>query len=367
MSILSDAFDGVVDFFSNLGSSPSNNLGQNDTGLMGPPEPGSMPGAQPASTYGLGDGVKDILSIAAPLIATSVTRPKPLPLPEQPKFPEIPDSVKNDPRVQQLLGSYGFPNSFPTIAQQDLSKGRPSDFQVAFPAMFNAALGIFGREVDKTNAQAEQERTLLQTAQQKIDAAKGVTATSQTTPQQVAQTTVIQADGQMSSTSLMSQTVNGSPKASYDAIKTTSKYDPLIENAAKQHGIDPDILRAVIHTESEGNSDAIGDGGKAVGLGQLHKAAAQDAGGRYYSDEELKVPETNIDLTARYLKQLHTQFNGNSGDPDYSKAITAFNRGATAVKEQGAYDSPKGKAYRATVLGALAVLKGGKNRGSPIA
>lgn len=366
MSILSDAFDGVVDFFSNLGSSPSNNLGQNDTGLMGPPQPGQMPGAQPASTYGLGDGVKDILSIAAPLIATSVTRPKPLPMPEQPKFPEIPDSVKNDPRVQQLLGSYGFPNNFPTIAQQDLSKGRPSDFQVAFPAMFNAALGIFGREVDKSNAQAEQERTMLQTAQQKIDAAKGVTATSTTTPQQVAQTTVIQAD-QTSPTSLMSQTINGSPRASSEAIKTTSKYDPLIEEAAKTHGIDPDILRAVIHTESTGDANAVGDGGKAIGLGQLHQAAAQDAGGRKFSEEELKDPATNINLTAAYLKRMHNAFNGNDGDPDYSKAITAYNRGETAVKEQGAYDSVKGKQYRAKVLGALAAFKGGKNRGSPIA
>lgn len=345
MSILSDAFDGVVDFFSGALTAVKDNT--------------------PISTggqYGYGDLAGDIFSVAGPLIATSIVRPKALPLPERPTFPEIPDSIKNDPRMQQLLGGYGLgapgqPNSFPEIQAQALP--RQSDFALAFPAIAGALGGIAQREFSGVGTEQRDARAVQVSQQQSIDAAKGTVTPTSVAPAQVVDATVVQAEPTM-----LEQKVKYSNKNLGDAIKTTSQYDPLIQEASKKHGIDPDLLRAVIHTESSGDANAIGDGGKATGLGQLHLGAAQDAGGRPYTKEELKDPLTNIDLTAAYLRKLNNNFGGNSGDPDYSKAITAYNRGETAVKQNGAYNSPKGRQYRRKVMATLADVKnrsGGTN------
>lgn len=363
MSILSDAFDSVVDFFS--GSSSSGSSGELAPGNGSEPPPSSTPAPSTGGSYGFGDLGRDILTVAGPLITTAITRPKPLPLPERPKFPEIPDSIKKDPRVQQLLSGYGLgksgqPDNFPSIQQQALP--RQSDFQVAFPAMFKAGTDILSREVDKSNredqavinqAAADKKQSdandALAWQQAKIDAAKGGDmSTSPTTPNQV-----VEAAASSEPTTLDDKVKYDQIKVKGDAIKSTSKYDPLIEDAAKRNGVDADLLRAIIHTESGGNPNIIGDNGAATGLGQLHLGAAKDAGGRAYTQEELKDPLTNINLTAAYLKKLNTQFGGNAGDPDYSKAITAYNRGARAVKELGAYNSTLGRRYRSTVLSTL--------------
>ncbi len=330
MSILSDAFEGVVDFFADMGSSSSSS---------------SKPAAP--STYGYGDLAKDVLSIGGPLLATSISRPKALPMPERPKFPEIPEEIKNDPRMKQLLGGYGFPDNFPTIQQQELP--RQSDFEIAFPAMFNAALGIFGREVDKTNV-----------AEQKVIDERNKAAT----PAQVAATTVVAAE-EIGAVKLAPQSTLA-PASITAAIKATSKYDPLIEDSAKQYGIDPDLIRATIQQESGGDPNAVGDGGAATGLGQMHEAAANDAAGRGVSKEDLKKPEIAIPLIAKHLAQLNKNFGGNDGDPNYEKTISAYNAGEHAVKNKGGFDFTQVKKYRTEVLQRLAEMRKGKNASSNV-
>jgi hypothetical protein len=106
MSILSDAFDGFIDFIAGAGSSPSNNLGQNNPnpGFVGPPQPGQV-ASQSGGGTSTGQALFTGLSILGPLITTAVSRPKEPKMPEAPKFPDVPDSVKNDPRVQQVTRS----------------------------------------------------------------------------------------------------------------------------------------------------------------------------------------------------------------------------------------------------------------------
>lgn len=346
MSILSDAFDGVVNFFANFGATSNAPQG----GITGPPTPGQV---DASGGYGYGDLAKDIFSVAAPLIATSAARPKALKLPDQPKFPAIPDSVKNDPRTQQLLAPYGLgapgqPDNFPSIQPQKLA--RSSDFQLAFPAMVAAATKIVNRQFEPSTAD-----NALQEQQARIDAAKKTPTITPTTPAQVAETTVIQATPK-----LMDQTINPI-KANGDAIKTTSKYDNYIESSAAEFKLDPDVLRAVIHNESSGNSKAIGDGGEAIGLGQLHAGAAKDAAkyakSREYTQDELKDPATNIRLTAAYLAKLHNDFGGASGDAKYEKTFGAYNQGAAGSTKTGSDSQAKAKQYSLKAQATLLDIK----------
>jgi len=348
MSILSDAFDGVVDFVSNFGD--KSNAPQD--GMTGPPTPGQV---NETGKYGYKELAADVITVAGPLIATSVNKvagPKGLKMPDAPKFPEIPDSVKNDPRVQNLLGAYGFPNAFPSIQPQDLSKRTPSALQQAFPAMLSASLGILARQIDNpaiNNALTEQQK--------QIDTAKGTSsAEASTSPAQVAQATVVQAEASKPIPELMSQTISPM-KVDGEAIRTTSKFDPMIEAAAEKYGIDPDTIRAVIHKESSGNPNAVGDGGKAIGLGQLHQAAAFDAGGRTYTKEELKDPFTNIDLTASYLSKLHKAFGGTAGDAKWGQTFGAYNQGVAGSTKPGSASQARAQKYSLSAQAYVNAIK----------
>ena len=99
-------------------------------------------------------------------------------------------------------------------------------------------------------------------------------------------------------------------------------YSDEIAAAAKEYGIDPSLLRAVIHAESAFKRYAVSDKG-AQGLMQLMPGTAADLGvGDPFDAGQ------NIRGGADYLAQLLKQFNG-----DEKLAIAAYNAGPLNVQK----------------------------------
>lgn len=94
--------------------------------------------------------------------------------------------------------------------------------------------------------------------------------------------------------------------------------------AATEHGIEPALLRAIIHAESGFNPDAVSPKG-AQGLMQLMPATASRFG-----VTDAFEPGQNIDGGARYLAFLLHRFNA-----DFALAVAAYNAGEGAVDRHG--------------------------------
>lgn len=107
----------------------------------------------------------------------------------------------------------------------------------------------------------------------------------------------------------------------------------LIREAASQHGLEFELLQAVIATESGFDPGAVSPKG-AVGLMQVIPETAERFGvratGRQSVSERLTDPRTNIQTGARYLAWLINYFNG-----DVRLAVAAYNAGEGAVLKAG--------------------------------
>ncbi|MDQ2075133.1 lytic transglycosylase domain-containing protein [Marinimicrobium sp. ABcell2] len=99
------------------------------------------------------------------------------------------------------------------------------------------------------------------------------------------------------------------------------RFRDIIDQAAYQHGVDPALVRAVIHAESAFRPKALSPKG-AQGLMQLMPATAQDLG-----VTDAFLPEQNIDGGVRYLAGLLAQHHG-----DVRLATAAYNAGPGAVR-----------------------------------
>lgn len=96
--------------------------------------------------------------------------------------------------------------------------------------------------------------------------------------------------------------------------------DSLIRISASKHGLDPDLVRAVVEVESAFNPLALSPKG-AMGPMQLIPATAARYGIINPGD-----PQQNIDGGTRYLKDLLATHNGN-----VALALAAYNSGERAV------------------------------------
>ena len=99
-----------------------------------------------------------------------------------------------------------------------------------------------------------------------------------------------------------------------------SQYDRLILDQAAQIGLEPALLKAVVHAESSFNRYALSSKG-ARGLMQLMPQTALRYGVEQHFD-----PQQSLDGGGRYLRDLLQLF-----DHDIRLALAAYNAGENAV------------------------------------
>jgi soluble lytic murein transglycosylase-like protein len=101
----------------------------------------------------------------------------------------------------------------------------------------------------------------------------------------------------------------------------TKSFDGLILSASNRHSIDADLIRAVIKTESDFNSNARSPKG-AMGLMQLMPDTA-----RQHNVLDAYNPLDNIEGGVRHLRLLLSRYRG-----DVELSLAAYNAGVNAVE-----------------------------------
>jgi soluble lytic murein transglycosylase-like protein len=104
--------------------------------------------------------------------------------------------------------------------------------------------------------------------------------------------------------------------------------EPVIDEVARRHGIDPNYLKAMMRVESGFQVSAVSPKG-ATGLMQVMPATAR----RFGVDDpsrELHDPYTNVETAARYIKFLQREFHD-----DWYLITAAYNAGEGAVRKHG--------------------------------
>lgn len=130
-----------------------------------------------------------------------------------------------------------------------------------------------------------------------------------------------------------------------------------IREAARRHGIDYELLQALIATESGFDAGAVSPRG-AVGLMQVMPATAQrygvQADRKASIDVKLADPAINIRAGSGYLRYLLNLYPGN-----VELALAAYNAGEGAVQRAGNRipNYPETQNYVKTVLQLYAMLK----------
>ncbi len=104
----------------------------------------------------------------------------------------------------------------------------------------------------------------------------------------------------------------------------SADYSAYVREAAAKYEIEPELIRAVIKTESNGDHRAVSRKG-AMGLMQLMPQTASDM-----NVSNPFSPEENIEGGTRYLRYLLEKFNG-----DITLAVAAYNAGPKTVEKYG--------------------------------
>ena len=104
-----------------------------------------------------------------------------------------------------------------------------------------------------------------------------------------------------------------------DNMAGKGQYEPIIQAAASKYGVAPEMIRAIIQTESGWNPTAASGTGP-VGMMQLSEGAAKDLG---YSLQDRLDPAKNIDMGTKYFRQQLDRYGG-----DTKAALLAYNQGA---------------------------------------
>lgn len=128
-----------------------------------------------------------------------------------------------------------------------------------------------------------------------------------------------------------------------NSIQRLEKYNDIIEEASSKFGVDQNIIRSVILTESAANDKALSKC-KAKGLMQLMDSTAKDMGVK-----NVWNPKENIFGGTKYLAEMLRQYNG-----DLKLALASYNAGpANVEKYNGVPPFDETKNYINRVLGYL--------------
>lgn len=106
--------------------------------------------------------------------------------------------------------------------------------------------------------------------------------------------------------------------------KRRAHYAAMIESTARRYNLHPELLHAVVRTESAYNPKAVSSAG-ATGLMQLMPATAQR-----YKVADIWDAEQNLSGGARYLRDLLDMF-----EQDLRLALAGYNAGENAVIKYG--------------------------------
>jgi soluble lytic murein transglycosylase-like protein len=110
----------------------------------------------------------------------------------------------------------------------------------------------------------------------------------------------------------------------FEFVKPSEAYEAIIQEAAAEYDLDPNLIRAVMQTESAFHPYAVSRAG-AEGLMQLMPALADEMGVSDSFD-----PRENIMGGTRYLKRLLDYHNGN-----LDLALASYNAGPGNVERYG--------------------------------
>jgi len=130
-----------------------------------------------------------------------------------------------------------------------------------------------------------------------------------------------------------------------------NQYEGIINSASEQFGVDKNLIKSVILTESAANEKAISSA-KAKGLMQLIDSTATQMGVSNVWD-----PQQNILGGTKYLAQLLQKFNGN-----VNLALASYNAGPESVEKYGGIPPfEETQNYVKRVMGYLNHLNGAAN------
>jgi hypothetical protein len=130
-----------------------------------------------------------------------------------------------------------------------------------------------------------------------------------------------------------------------------AKYDEIIRSASARHGVDPNLIIAVMRQESGFKAHAVSYKG-ATGLMQLMPATA-----RRFGVTNIYDPAQNIEGGTRYMRFLLDKFNG-----DVKLALAGYNAGEGAVVNYG-YTIPPYRETRNYVKSISARYGASRHRG----
>ena len=123
----------------------------------------------------------------------------------------------------------------------------------------------------------------------------------------------------------------------YTNIPLSARFQKYIDGKCKSYGISTNVVMGCIRTESNFQTQIMGDNGKAYGLMQVqkqwHKARMKKVGAT-----DLLNPYDNVAVGIDYLAELYKIYNGN-----WHKALMAYNGGHAYCKRRvraGLVNSP---------------------------
>lgn len=135
------------------------------------------------------------------------------------------------------------------------------------------------------------------------------------------------------------------------SLDRLNRYEGIINSAAEQYGVNKNLIKSVILTESAANEKAVSSA-KAKGLMQLIDSTASQMGVSNVWD-----PQQNIFAGTKYLSQMLQKFNGN-----INLALASYNAGPENVQKYGGIPPfEETQNYVKRVLSYLNNLNGAEN------